>query len=627
MAAIFDTIDSALGECAAQFPDRATGTIRLHTLASDGTDQIAAHLAILREWELVLPLPFGRALNAAINARPISSLDATAILNGKPPRDPQVAGRNEAIEKLESRARLFELEDEDERISALFLASLDHESDAKIQKDFALAASARSALAGRILVEQSDLVIAVWDGHSTADVGGTGHTVAMALELGAPVLWIDPANPANWRILQAPEALAECGGRSTMAENEEWLRSIVIGAVQPEPSKTGGRLAGLAALEAARWRDHSSPTAHAFRRVEAMFGAKRWGKRLGSITQTYERPDDIAEGSAAPLIDAINHLPGGDPLLGERIATLVLRRFAWADGISAHLSDRYRSGMVINFLLGALAIISGILYLPLVGVEQKWVFASIEFVMLLLIILITIHGTYERLHGRWFETRRAAEYLRHSPLMLALGVARAAGDWPRGTKSYWPEWYARHALRAVGLPRARIGKPYLVEALALLRDRHVLPQRDYHQRKAAELNRVHEGLDHLSGALFILAVLSVASYLVLAAGADMAIIEGGLVTHAAKVFTVLGVALPTLGGALAGIRYFGDFERFAAISEVAAEKLGVVADRIALLQRAPLDRLDYRHVSELVHATDEVVFNEIQNWQAVFSGKRITVPA
>ena len=93
-----------------------------------------------------------------------------------------------------------------------------------------------------------------------------------------------------------------------------------------------------------------------------------------------------------------------------------------------------------------------------------------------------------------------------------------------------------------------------------------------------------------------------------------------------KLFTFLGVMFPTLGASIAGIRYFGDFERFAAISEVTAEKLDAVHLRIGLLLAAPDDALDYSAVAELVHTVDDIVVSEIENWQAVFGGKHITVP-
>ena len=34
----------------------------------------------------------------------------------------------------------------------------------------------------------------------------------------------------------------------------------------------------------------------------------------------------------------------------------------------------------------------------------------------------------------------------------------------------------------------------------------------------------------------------------------------------------------------------------------------------------------YARAAELCHAADEIVVSEIENWQAVFGGKHITVP-
>jgi hypothetical protein len=84
--------------------------------------------------------------------------------------------------------------------------------------------------------------------------------------------------------------------------------------------------------------------------------------------------------------------------------------------------------------------------------------------------------------------------------------------------------------------------------------------------------------------------------------------------------------LPVSGAAIASIRYFGDFERFSAISEVTAEKLDAVAGRIGVLLAAPEGAIDYARVSDLAHATDDIVVSEIENWQAVFGGKHITMP-
>ncbi|MDZ7587827.1 MAG: hypothetical protein U5J78_01205 [Parasphingorhabdus sp.] len=568
LAAIFAQINAVRGANVGKHP------VRLHTLFTDGTDQVAARLAVALEWELRVPLPFGAALNAAINASPLDAENARAILAGVPAPDANTQSRVDAIQGLASQALRLELADQDARIARLFLAMHDAPQDGGRAQAFVRESAQRAALAARILIEQSDLLIAVWDGDSIANLGGAGHTVSVALAMGSPVVLIDPSAPAQWHILRAPEALAVRNNPAHNPDRDDELQQLVRAIIQPAAHGQKRRWMPII------WRSSSSFFGHGYRRIEALFGGE--GRRLRGLKQHYELPSQIASGSGAPLLSVVEKLPGGDPALADRIGHAVLRRFAWADGISANLSDRYRGGMTINFILSALAVSGGIAYLPLVPVSQKWGFALIEFLLLVAIISITWVGQKRRWHGRWFETRRVAEYLRHSPLTLALGVARPPGRWPRGTETSWPELYARRSLREVGLPRTIITSSYLRQMLQALTRLHVLPQRDYHFAKAKRLKTVHHNLDLLSESMFLLAVVTVAIYLLMVVGSALSMLDRQMVEHNAKLFTLLGVLFPTFGGAIAGIRFFGDFERFAAISEVTAEKLDSIHHRAAL---------------------------------------------
>ncbi|ABC62147.1 DUF4231 domain-containing protein [Erythrobacter litoralis] len=618
---IFAKIDAALQAGGTG----CTCTTALVTLLADGADHLAANAALERSWKLVTPLPFGRKLNAAINSGVATAADAKALLAGEPVADQTVADRAKNIELLADQACLFEMADEDEAICKLLLAALDHPDDRSALEKFQLAAARRAALAGTVLVEQSDLVIAIWDGQSVDSVGGTGHTVSAALETGCPVVWIDPGNPEQWQVFRSAEGLAT--GHARHKDSPAELTKCVRQAVDIDLAKSRESHAGLEAISPICWHGTSSFWSHAYRRIEAFFGTSRWRDKVGWIAMRYELPSEIGEGSQKAMLTGLATLPGADGDLPARVEREVLRRFAWTDAISSRLADRYRSSMVWNFILGAMAIIVGIFYLPLVDVAQKWIFALAEFILLVVIIGNTALATKRRVHGRWFETRRAAEYLRHSPFLLALGIARPPGHWPQGVRTSWPEWYARHALRAVGLPEVRVDSSYLRGVLEFLRDHHVDPQRDYHLDKAARLNRVRHKLDRISEISFILAVITVASYLLLAFFAGRGMVDPGWLDKAAKWFTVAAVALPTLGGAIAAIRYFADFERFADISDVTARRLGHVSQRIATLLNAPEERLDLGRVARVVHDTDDIVFSEIQAWQAVFSGKRTTIPA
>lgn len=591
---------------------------RLYALLANGADLLSVKQAVARGWQIAAPLPFGFALNLAINALPETVDDADALIAGTAPPDPVVAERAAEIQAAATGALLFELGEQDEALAALFRSRLEAPGDTPKAVAFQAAASERAAVAARVMVEQSDIVIGIWDGVTPGMTGGTRHTIAAALDLGVPVLWIDARTPANWRVLYAPEEMAGPGA-SDNKDRAAQLQAIIQRAIRPEDIGW----VGVSASE--RWRPRNNPVFQAYRRIEAVFGEEP-GRRLRSMTQHYEDPRHIAEGSGAPLLGAARALPGVDARLVDQIAATVMRPFAWADGVSTRLSDAYRGGMVTSFFLSAFAIIGGIAYLPFASVEWKWAFAAFEFVLLAAIIAITFVGRKRHWHGRWFETRRVAEYFRHAPVLLLLGAARSSGRWPRGPGAAWPEWYAIHTLSAIGLPKMKVTPSYLRGTLCLMRDQHVIPQRDYHRGKAARLKRAQGKLDRFSEVFFILAVISVAGYLLVELGAALGLLPVSLPHAIAKPFTFLGVLFPTLGGAFAGVHYFGDFERFASISEITAQKLDGVATRITILLGAPDGEIRYARVADIAHAIDDIVVSEIENWQAVFGGKHITVP-
>jgi hypothetical protein len=634
---IMTSLDAAIAHAAQACPTAQRATTSLFSLLVDGFDQMAARQALARQWDVVAPLPFGRSLNTAINAHPIDHNEARALIERLTICSPQTQMRADQIEALMAQSCCFELADQDDMISALFLEKLAAPDDIAKAQAYSFAASQRVVLGAQVMIEQTDLIIGVWDGASTSFTGGTGHTIALALSMGAPVLWIDARAPQAWRILYAPEALADCslGQYKSKDDRQEGLAAIVTSALQSSQGKSFGPhahskkssyLEDMAAMDGETWPHHSPRLWHAYRRVEALFGGTTFKERFVSLHQTYESPQSIAVGSLQRDIAAANALPGQNVDFVDKIERNILQRFAWADGISSRLSDTYRGGMVSNFVFSALAIVSGIAYLPFASGEEKWLFALCELAFLGAILAITFTGQRRRWHGRWFETRRVGEYLRHAHILLLMGVARPAHRWPKGTHTSWPEFYARHSLRGVGLPQIAITTSYLRAALSTILLPHVSGRITYHLGKAKRLARVHHQLDMVSEVSFKLAVASVSLYLVLKLGMVLNVADSDTITQFSKLFTFLGVLFPTFGGAAAGIRYFGDFERFSAISDVTAQKLAGVKVRIQMLLNSPINCLNYAQVAEITHATDDIVVAEIESWQAVFSGKHITVP-
>ena len=600
----------------------AVSKTRLLTPLAQGSDMMAAELALARDWDVCAPLPFGHDLNIAINVHADGPEDVLAYLQGSDSCHAATLRHAAHMKSVAAQTRRFELAEQDTLVAQLFEDSLHNPTDAAALQAFATLTSERAAAASRVMIEQSDILIAIWDGVTLGATGGTRHSISAAVNLGVPVIWIDAATPNRWILLREPEALSAMHEDVALID-KGGIEALFDAILNPPASDKNERAIGF---HTEQWHPKSRRRFHAYRRIEKLFGGVKDGSPFASLRQHYEAPDAIASGSAAGLLRSAKELPGGEAGFVTLIEQEVLRRFAWADGLSTYLSDAYRGGMVMNFLLSACAIIGGIAYLPFVSVDFKWPFALFEFILLIAILAITSVGGRKNWHRRWFQTRRVAEYFRHAPILLLLGVARASGRWPRGKDSEWPEFYAREVLCDLGLPAITVTQAYLRSALENLLHTHTQQQRLYHQAKAIRLTKAHHNLDKLSEISFILAVTSVAAYLALFVGERIGLMPDSLVHSLSKTFTFFGVAFPALGGAFAGIRYFGDFERFAAISEVAAEKLSNVEKRINILRLSPQSQLHYTQIADLVHALDDIVVTEIENWQAVFGSKQITVP-
>jgi hypothetical protein len=595
---------------------------RLVSPLAQGSDLMAADLALARGWDVCAPLPFGLDLNFAINLDGAAPEEIFAFLDGKAGCSPETLAQLSYMQSIAGKTRRFELAEQDILVARLLRASLQNPDDTAESRALATITSDRAAAASRIMIEQSNILIAIWDGVTLGATGGTRHSMSLALSLGVPVIWIDASEPKRWTLMREPEAIAatHSGMPRLGALDADALFDSIL---NPLASDKNERAIGF---HTEQWHPKSRRRFHAYRRTEKIFGGEPASLSFTSLVQHYETPGEIKQGTAAGFLSEANALPGVEIPFVQTIEQEALRRFAWADGLSTYLSDAYRGGMVMNFLLSACAIMGGIAYLPFAGIDMKWPFALFEFTLLLAILAITSVGRRKNWHRRWFQTRRVAEYFRHAPIMLLLGVARSAGRWPRGKDSEWPEHYVREVLEAIGLPQVVITQAYLRAALEQLLAVHTRQQRIYHQAKAIRLTKVHHNLDRISEVLFILAVTSVTIYLALISGEMAGLVPGAIVHGLSKTFTFMGVAFPALGGAFAGIRYFGDFERFAAISEVAAEKLAEVERRIDILIKHPQSTLQYSQIAELVHTIDNIMVSEIENWQAVFGGKQITVP-
>lgn len=147
------------------------GTLRIISGLASGADQWVAEAAINLGFELQSILPFSHEEYL---------------------KDFTVASEAEAYKSLLSKA------------------SSVYELDGKIGKDEngnRIPDSQSYEAVGREILNQTDLLIAVWDGKDAQGRGGTEQVVQEALQNRIPVIWIPWNNPENWKLLERSDFL------------------------------------------------------------------------------------------------------------------------------------------------------------------------------------------------------------------------------------------------------------------------------------------------------------------------------------------------------------------------------------------------------------------------------------
>jgi len=145
---------------------------RLRAVSSlaEGTDRYFAREALRLGYQLCCPMPF-RKEEFENDFKPEKSLETGLD---------SVAEFNQILNEAQKKTGLTVLELEGLRT---------HSAGAY-------------AVAGRVVLEQSDLLMVVWDGGGGNKRGGTVATMQEALAGLVPVLWIDARAPHRWQLLE-----------------------------------------------------------------------------------------------------------------------------------------------------------------------------------------------------------------------------------------------------------------------------------------------------------------------------------------------------------------------------------------------------------------------------------------
>lgn len=555
---VLDTISAALA-----LPDPAA--LRLITALADGADSIVADAAFARGWTVDAVLPFSREDYAADFAK------------GE--------ARDDYMRRVQCARAVFELPGS--------------------RADSAVAYER----AGRVVLTQCDVLIAVWDGGEGRGRGGAAQIVAEAVASGIPVVHIDAhgANPPEllWDGLTEPrlgQQTVETVARGGIDALPALLHELVD---LPPSAEERGMLEKASTQVRGRWRLLSL----AYPLLLAVSGVR--GLRRSDIRSAGPQPVDRV---LAQLVGPAG-TPSGD--FGKRLSTVLAARFAQSDTTASAIAQVFRSSWVVNFSFGALAVVLSLLGLVIPS-GFKPVLVALEVLVVVVILAVTRAGNRAGWHRRWLDNRHLAERLRClaiSSQLGDLGLRADAGNYPG-----WVAWYVRATARELGLPDARVDDVYLARvrhSLAALVDDQIA----YLGNEARRMHKLDHRL-HTIGTWLFAATAAVGIALFTYKFAEK-FGAAGFLRDVADPFltfsTMLSAGLPAIGAAIYGIRVQGDFAGTAQRNHALAhtlQKLRAVIDSDngfdALLRRA--------------HGTGDLLTQDLANWLKTYHARPLTLP-
>ncbi len=516
-------------------------------------------------------------------------------------------------------------------------------------------------------LRQCDMIIAVWDGLGSRGPGGTADMAVKAKQLGMPVIWInwnDPSQPAHLiERIDTDEAIPPIDGWIERAgrpiaetpELEARLNDVLGRIMLPNRSNLadnighgdahlGGKVDARAFFEEPE-RIYQPPGS--YERTLTLFsqGFGAWLKeiisRIAKPRATWMSRIKVWE---RPLAND-HHLArkewgefvSGNPdegRQGDYLQRTLWQRFARADSLAVDYAARFRSVFIRSYLLSACAVLIALLGLVLGDAllpEAKALLVFGELAVLIAIYLMVRDGQKQDYHAKLVEYRALAEGLRHQAWLATFGEFALPAN--SRAKEGWVNWYLRATSREIGPPAGTLDASFQSSLIEAILKFEINPQIAYHQRNSHKMHSVNHGLHTTGDRLFGITGIILAIFLVLylvkimhlshVFGANFEPVLKSFLDRIKPWVGFFAAFLPTLGSALAGIRFTGDFEGKAAQSELMAaslEEFRVRAERLKL-------RCDWSSTRNFLLDLEALLSEDVAQFHSNYGRQPLALPA
>jgi len=418
--------------------------------------------------------------------------------------------------------------------------------------------------AGKALLDNCDVLVAVWDGEPARGRGGTREVVEEAVRRRIPVLTVSPDGMSGGLRRRQVAGLARLDDLSEapLADLPKVLECLLESEADADERREQ--------LPTRRWLYATYPLLL---------------KLLGVGPQK--------SGKAAP--------PAEEPA-----GSLLRKGFLWWDSTAVCAAQAFRSAVIVNFALAALAVCLAASSLLAGG--AKWLFVVAEVVTILMLLGNTWYASRARWHERWLESREVAEMLRVCLMLREVGIGRGlAGSGKHG----WTSSYARAMARSSPLATANLSN---VAAAAHPLVAQIVSQARWNEGTADKMQRANHRLERIGEALFLAVLAAAVGWLVLWVAAVQA------ADTLKYVLTAVTAGLPAIATASYGVRIILDFEGVATRAErMAAALYGAIADWEATSASAA-------SLQDFAQRVAGVMLGDVAAWRLVAEGRRLAIP-
>jgi hypothetical protein len=469
-------------------------------------------------------------------------------------------------------------------------------------------ATAAYEAVGRLVLEQCDVLLALWDGDPNRGRGGTSRVVADAVARHIPVVHIHTHISEPVQLLWTGLSDAEIEQPSVeivpRASADKAIPQVVAALTVPPEHKVDTRML----MQFYRERAATSTPALPYPLLLAITGVRALSRRDFQPMQ--------AEASTQELQTLLTRT-GETSGFADKLSA----RYGLADTSAAYFAQIFRSGFVGNFTLAAVAVVLALA--GLLAPQFKLPIIIGELVCVILILLNTHTGKRFGWHERWMDNRHLAEQLRALALTSVLGDLGLRSHTSHSGRDAaavpgWVGWLARATAREIGLPNQKSDAAYLgsVRDMAL----HLINEQIVYQHtNAARMHKLEHRLHHAGEFLFGGTVVACVVWIVFKlAGWPMGVIGNVGMT---EVVTFLTAVLPALGASIYGIRMQGDFAGVAFRSQV-------TVTRLERLKRAmnddPLD--DYARLATRLRNLADIMLTDVSNWRTTYQARPLALP-